>query len=128
MLTVLGAALILLHYWHLIATQPLLYGVIRCMIGFCGYIVVGATLALLLRRLVRMPSYVFRKVLHLIAFSSLVAMQLAAEQWYIASLTALIFAAVVYPVLCVFEGRPWFDQLFVQKGTGEIKRACFCCS
>ncbi len=122
-LTVLGAALILLHYWHLIAAQPLTYSVLRCVGVFCVYIIVAASLALLLRKFARVPSYVFRKILHLIAFTSLIVMQSAAGRWYIASLTALIFAAVVYPVLCTFEGRPWFDQLFVQKGTGEIKKS-----
>ena len=40
-----------------------------------------------------------------------------------ASLTALLFAAAVYPILCALEGQPWFGGLFVQKGPGEVKKS-----
>ena len=122
-LTVLGAALILLHYWQFISTQPLIYGVLLCIGEFFEYIGFGAVGALLLRRFVKLPSHVFRKVLHLIAFTSLVEMQLIADEWYIASLTALIFAALVYPILCAFEDRSWYGRLFVQKRPGEVKKS-----
>jgi len=122
-LTVLGAELILLHYWDFIATQPLVCGVLCCTGKFLGYIGIGAALALLLRRFVRIPPYVFRKVLHLIAFTSLVAIQLAADMWYAASLTAMIFAALIYPILYALEGCMWYDKLFVQKEPGEIKKS-----
>lgn len=39
------------------------------------------------------------------------------------SVTALLFAAVVYPILCALENRPWFAGLFVQKGPGEVKKS-----
>lgn len=48
---------------------------------------------------------------------------MAAEQWYAASLTALVFAGLVYPILRAIEGCPWYDMLFVQKEPGEIKKS-----
>ena len=122
-LTLLGAALILLHYWEQIKNLPLLYGVLACTLEFLEYIVPAAMLLLCLHHFFKIPSHVFRKLLHLAAFTCLVEMMWAAEEWYQASLTALLFAAAVYPILCALEGRSWFDGLFVQKGPGEVKKS-----
>lgn len=122
-LTLLGAALILLHYWEHIRAVPLLYGVLACTLEFLEYIVPAAIILLCLHHFSNIPSHVFRKLLHLAAFTCLVEMMWAAKAWYQASLTALLFAAAVYPILCALEGQPWFDGLFVQKGPGEIKKS-----
>lgn len=122
-LTLLGAALILLHYWEQIKAVPLLYGVLGCTLEFLEYIVPAAIILLCLHHFFKIPSHVFRKLLHLAAFTCLVEMMWAAKEWYQASLTALLFAAVVYPILCALEGQPWFAGLFVQKGPGEVKKS-----
>ena len=122
-LTLLGAALILLHYWEQIKAVPLLYGVLGCTLEFLEYIVPAAIILLCLHHFFKIPSHVFRKLLHLAAFTCLVEMMWAAEEWYQASLTALLFAAAVYPILCALEGQPWFGGLFVQKGPGEVKKS-----
>lgn len=122
-LTGLGVGLILLHYWEYIKNAPLLYGVFVCTLEFLEYIVPAALLLLCLHRFFNIPSHVFRKLLHLAAFTCLVEMMWAADQWYHASLTALLFALAVYPILSALEGRPWFSGLFVQKGPGEVKKS-----
>ena len=122
-LTLLGAALILLHYWGYIKTVPLLSGVLACTLEFLEYIIPAALILILLHRFCKIPSHVFRKLLHFAAFTCLVEMMWAAQEWYQASLTALLFAAVVYPILWALEGQPWFAGLFVQKGPGEAKKS-----
>ncbi len=122
-LTLLGAALILLHYWEQIKAVPLLYGGLGCTLELLEYIVPAAIILLCLHHFFKIPSHVFRKLLHLAAFTCLVEMMWAAEEWYQASLTALLFAAAVYPILCALEGQPWFGGLFVQKGPGEVKKS-----
>lgn len=87
------------------------------------YIIPAAVILLCLHHFFKIPSHVFRKLLHLAAFTCLVEMMWAAEEWYQASLTALLFATVVYPILCALEGQPWFGGLFVQKGPGEVKKS-----
>ena len=72
---------------------------------------------LLMWRFAKIPSYIFRKLLHLVAFTSLIEMMLTTDCWYIASLTALLFAALVYPKYS------WYDGLFVQKEKGEVKKS-----
>ena len=122
-LTLLGAVLILLHYWEYIKAVPLLHGVLACTLEFLEYIIPAAVILLCLHHFFKISSHVFRKLLHLAAFTCLVEMMWAAEEWYQASLTALLFATVVYPILCALEGQPWFGGLFVQKGPGEVKKS-----
>ena len=71
----------------------------------------------------KIPKYVFRKLLHMIAFSCLVEMTLEAQSWQAAAITSLLFAAVVYPILCAVEKCPWYGDLFVEKKAGEVKKS-----
>lgn len=120
-LTILGAAMLILNYWSVLSQSVLLLQVLRCSGEFLEYIVIGAVSLLVLRRFCKTPHYIFRKLLHLVAFSSAVAIVMIADSWIAASIAAVLFAAIVYPVLRLVENRPWFDGLFVQKQRGEIK-------
>jgi hypothetical protein len=48
-------------------------------------------------------------------------MILSARSWQAASLTSLILAVVIYPLLALFEKEAWYPRLFVEKRKGEIK-------
>ena len=98
--------------------------VAECMLEFCEYIFFGAAILLVVFLVFKnFPRDVFRKLLHLIAFSSLVEMTIAARSWQAASISALLFAAVVYPLLCLVEKYEWYGRLFVQKAPGEVKKS-----
>ena len=122
-LVILGATMILLNYWNSIVAVPLLYGVICCMGRFLAFLVCGIAVLLPIWKFLKVPSYIFRKLLHILAFSALVEMTLSTEEWTVAAITALLFAALTYPVLCVLERYPWYDRLFVQKKPGEVKKS-----
>lgn len=64
-LTLLGAVLILLHYWEYIKAVPLLHGVLACTLEFLEYIIPAAVILLCLHHFFKIPSHVFRKLLHL---------------------------------------------------------------
>ena len=78
---------------------------------------------LLIRFFTKVPSFVFRKLLHIVAFTCFTVMMLAAKSWQSAALTSVIIAVVVYPLLSLFENEKWYSRLFVQKSPGEIKRS-----
>ena len=123
-LTVLGAAMLLLHYWDKLNAVSFIAQVLQCSGEFLEYIGLGALALIVLRFTVRkLPSYVFRKLLHLVAFTSVIEMIIAAQVWYAASVTAVLFAALVYPILLLVERCSWYDRLFVQKKKGEIKQS-----
>ncbi len=98
--------------------------ILHCIGTLAVYIVICLSVLIILRRLVRMPSYVFRKLLHIVAFSCVSLMVLAAQSWQAAALCALIIAVLAYPFLAAMERLPWFAGFFVQKSPGEIKRSC----
>ena len=122
-LTVLGAALILLHYWELIAAQPLAVSVLRCFGEYLLFIVPAALILLVLNFTLDIPRVVFRKLLHLPAFCSAAVVVWRADCWQAASLTLVLFAVIVYPVLWLCQGWSGYDRLFIQKKPGEIKRS-----
>lgn len=123
-LTLLGAAMICLNYWEILSRCTLLVQVAACALEFCEYVFFGAVILIAVYLLFKkIPKHVFRKLLHLLAFSCLVEMTLEAQTWEAAAITSLLFAAVVYPLLCLVEKYDWYGKLFVQKKTGEVKKS-----
>lgn len=122
-LTLLGGALILLHYWELIAAQPLILVVLKCFGEYLLFIVPAALVLLLLHFTAHIPKVVFRKLLHLPAFCSAAVVVWRADCWQAASLTLALFAAIVYPALCLCERWQGYGRLFVEKKPGEIKKS-----
>ena len=98
--------------------------IVHCLKVFILYVSPWLIILIPIRFLTSLPSYVFRKLLHFIAFSCVTVMILAAESWQAAALTAVLIAVVAYPILAVLESAPWYEMLFVQKSMGEIKRSC----
>lgn len=88
-----------------------------------GYFVLAASLALLLRWLFKMPRELFRKTLHLVVLFSLPVFLYAFPGWQLSVLAALVFAAVIYPVLAFAERIDGYAELFIQRKEGEIKRS-----
>ncbi len=122
-LTALGAVMLLLNFREQIAAVPVAADTLRCFGRLICYIVPCVAVLLPIRFLTRVPSFVFRKLLHIVAFSCFTVMLLTAESWQAAALTSLTAAAVIYPLLALVEKEPWYGELFVQKSPGEIKRS-----
>lgn len=119
----LGAAMIFLFYREFFMNSPLFHQVVSCNKYFLGYVLTFAAVMIVLWFLVRIPDYIFRKLLHMIAFSCLVVMTLHAESWQAAALTSVLFAVIVWPLLTLAEELPVYNRLFVQKKPGEIKKS-----
>ena len=117
----LGAAMIILNYREEIFGSELFGQVIDCNIHFLGFIVSGALILIAVFLLFKIPGYIFRKLLHIVAFVSLVVMTINAGTWQAAAITSVVFALVVYPILTLFENTQFYDRLFVQKKKGEVK-------
>ena len=122
-LTVLGACMIILHYMEFIHSVPLLYETLLCFRLYLVYILPFAAILIVLHYVITIPKYIFRKLLHLAAFTSSVFVCLHAEHWLPASLTMVVFAVIVYPILALAEQWPGYGDLFVEKHPGEIKES-----
>lgn len=111
-------------FWYI--TAALLSGagpVLRCFGEYLLFIIPAAALLLVLHFTAHIPKVVFRKLLHLPAFCSAAVVVWRADSWQTASLTLVLFAAIVYPVLCLFERWQGYGGLFVQKKPGEVKKS-----
>lgn len=97
--------------------------ILHCLILLATFIVPAVIILFPVRFLTRLPSFVFRKLLHFVAFTSVSLMILAAGSWQAAALTSVLIAVAIYPILAAFENKPWYGKLFVQKTPGEIKRS-----
>ena len=102
----------------------LLAQILHCLGSFAAFVLPCLLVLVPVRFLTRLPSYVFRKLLHFVAFSCVTLMILTAQSWQAAALTSVLIAVVAYPILAALESAPWFARLFVQKSAGEIKRSC----
>lgn len=122
-LTALGAAMIILNYWDWIIGCTLLWQTFCCFGWYLLYIVMIAAILIVLRFTCRMPREVFRKLLQIPALSSLIVLMWAADNWMAASITAILFAAILYPILKILERFPGYGDLFIQRKDGEVKKS-----
>ena len=96
---------------------------LHCLAVLASFIVPAVLILIPVRFLTKLPSYVFRKLLHIVAFSCVTLMILSAKSWQAAALTSVLIAVAVCPILAALESAPWFEKLFVQKSAGEIKKS-----
>lgn len=122
-LTVLGASMLVLHYWDVLSRFALFVGTLRCLGVLLAYIVPCVLILLPIRFLTKIPSFVFRKLLHIVAFSCVTVMMLAANRWEFPALASIVIASALYPVLKLLEREPWYGKLFVQKEPGEVRKS-----
>ncbi len=87
------------------------------------YFVVLAASVLAVRFTVRVPDEVFRKLLHGILLGSLLVWTWVFPQWWMACVTAVGFAVVVWPILLVLEHLPRYSQTVTERKKGELKRS-----
>lgn len=122
-LTILGGAMLLLNFWPQISVVPLAVQTLTCLGRLILYIIPCVMVLLPVRFLTGIPSYVFRKLLHAVAFTCFTVMILNAENWQAAAIASVVTALVLYPLLSLVENEKWYEGLFVQKSRGEIKRS-----
>ncbi len=122
-LTVLGAAMLLLHYREFLAGHRLIPDALRCIGTLAAYILPCVIILLPIRFLTKLPSFVFRKLLHIVAFTCVSLMILVSGNWQAAVLASVLIAAVIYPLLTLVEKKTWYPKLFVEKSRGEVKRS-----
>ena len=97
--------------------------VLHCLAVLAAFIAPALLILIPIRFLTKLPSFIFRKLLHIVAFSCVTLMILSAGSWQAAALTSVMLAVAIYPILSAFENASWFGKLFVQKSAGEIKKS-----
>ena len=122
-LTVLGASMLILNYWEFLSQFSIFTETLRCLGIFAVYIVCWVIVLIPVRFLTKIPSFVFRKLLHIAAFSCFSVVVLSAKAWGASAVLAILIAVLIFPILSILEKEPWYEKLFVQKSKGEVKRS-----
>ena len=122
-LTVLGGAMLILNYWNYLSRSDLIMDIFHCIGVLAAFIAPCLMILLPIRFLTKIPSFIFRKLLHIVAFICVSLTILISRSWQAASLTCVVFAAALYPLLSLVEKENWYPKLFVEKTKGEIRRS-----
>ena len=103
--------------------KTLLADTFWCLRIFITFIIPCVLILLPFRFFTKVPSYVFRKLLHIVALSCVMIMIIKARNWQAAAMASVVIAIVIYPVLRMFENKPGYADLFVEKEPGEIRKS-----
>ncbi len=122
-LTLLGGAMLILNYWKYLSGFSLIRDVFHCIGVLAAFIAPCLLILLPVRFLTKIPSFIFRKLLHIVAFTCVSLTILTSRNWQAASLTCVVFAVIVYPLLVLVEKESWYPKLFVEKTKGEVRRS-----
>lgn len=87
---------------------------------YIGYIVACAAVLLVVRFTTKVPDYIFRKLLHCVAFTSILPLVLCTDVWWIAAAVEILFLMLVIVALHFFEGFTFYKELFVEKEKHEV--------
>ena len=122
-LTVLGATMLALNYREALANIPLLWAVLGCFGKYLLCLAGMIVLLLLMKFLLHPPGEIFRKSLHVVAYSSSLMMMAFSGSWLVTAICCVLFALIVYPALCLLEKWPGYADLFVERHPGEVKHS-----
>ena len=101
--------------------MDILTGILKCMGDLILYALIFLALIIPLHFVFHIRSFIFRKLLHILAFSCITLMILFADKWLSAALASLLIMLIFYPVLCFLERFSWYSSLFVENKPNEIK-------
>lgn len=89
----------------------------------CIYFVLAASAALGMRKLVRIPDELFRKILHFILLFSYLPFAFAFSTWWKSVLLTVLLEILIYPILAVAEKLPVFSSFVNERKHGEFKQS-----
>lgn len=108
-LLVLGLAMITINNLENL-NMVYLMEYLRLLGIYLGYFVVFAAGLVILRFTTKIPDFIYRKLLHFVAFTSILPLVLCTDIWWIAVAAVGLFLIVIIAVLHFIEGLPFFTK------------------
>jgi dolichol kinase len=118
-LLVLGLSMIVINNLDRINTEYLLE-FLKVLGIYVGYIATLAVILIIVRFTTKVPDYIFRKLLHIVAFTSIIPLAYSTNVWWIAVAVEIFFLILVIAALGVFEKFSFYKKLFVEKAEHEV--------
>ena len=97
--------------------QEFLNGVLLLII----YFISCATIALVCRKMIKIPNELFRKILHFILLTSLFVFIFAFKTWWSSALTCILIIVLAYPILLFFERFKTYSDTVTERKKGELR-------
>lgn len=97
--------------------QEFLNGVLMLVI----YFISCATIALVCRKMIKIPNELFRKILHFILLTSLFVFIFAFKTWWSSALTCILIIVLAYPILLFFERFKTYSDTVTERKKGELR-------
>ena len=115
----LGLSMIVINNLEMINMEYLLE-FLKVLGIYIGYIVTLAVILIVVRLTTKVPDYIFRKLLHVVAFTSILPIAYSTSIWWIAVAVEVFFLILVIAALLMFEKFSFYKQLFVEKAKHEV--------
>ncbi len=119
LLFVLGIVLIIFNY-HQYIDPVYLDEFLKITVFVVGPIIIIAAFLIIIRKLTKIPDYIFRKLLHNVAICIIIPMVILAKTWWIPCLLIGILLVLILLLLKIFEPFPFYKKLFVEKDKHEV--------
>lgn len=87
---------------------------------YVGYIATLAVVLIIVRFTTKVPDYIFRKLLHIVAFTSIIPLAYSTNVWWIADAVEIFFLILVIVALFFLEKFSFYKKLFVEKAKHEV--------
>ena len=87
---------------------------------YVGYIASLAVILVVVRFTTKVKDHIFRKLLHFVAFTSIIPLVFSTGIWWIAVAVEALFLILVIAALHFFEGFSFYKRLFVEKAKHEV--------
>lgn len=99
---------------------PYLMEYLKVLGIFIGYIVAFAAVLVIIRFTRPVKDYIFRKLLHIVAFTSILPLVLFTDIWWISVAVDALFLLLVIVGLHFMEGFSFYQSLFIEKSKHEV--------
>ncbi len=121
-LLLLGLSMITINHLDRL-NMPYLLEYLKVLGIYIAFIVILAASLIIVRFTTKVPDYIFRKLLHIVAFTSILPLVLSTDIWWIAAAVEVLFLLLVITALHFFENFSFYKGLFVEKAKHEVIRS-----
>lgn len=118
-LLMLGLSMIVINNLDKI-NVPYLMEYLKVLGIYVGYIAALAAVLIIVRFTSSVKDHIFRKLLHFVAFTSIIPLVLSTDIWWIAVAVEVLFLILVIGALRFFESFSFYKKLFVEKAKHEV--------
>lgn len=97
-----------------------LFEILKTFLWFVIPIIVLGIICILVRVFTKVPDFIFRKILHLIAACMIAVLAIVPIHWWVAEIIVGISAIGLTVLLLIFEPTPVYKKFFVEKSKHEV--------